>query len=120
MIEKDLFWKRLSFLVKKTGKSINGIERELGYPRNAIHNYRNGGEPSGTRLIEIADYFNVSPEYLIGKTSKMTLTTKELFKNMSLRQKIEIGEIYQEWIKSLMSDEISGEPFKNKQFSKNK
>ena len=120
MIEKDLFWRRLSILVKKTGKSFNGIERELGYPRNAIHNYRNGGEPSGTRLIEISDYFNVSPEYLIGKSAKMTITTKELFKNMSLRQKIEIGQIYQEWIKSLMNDEIMTEPLEKKQFSKSK
>ncbi|MCE2142273.1 helix-turn-helix domain-containing protein, partial [Streptococcus thermophilus] len=47
-------------------KSFNQVERDLGYPRNALHNYKNGVEPSGIRLIELAHYFGVTPEYLLG------------------------------------------------------
>ncbi|MGL5898276.1 MAG: helix-turn-helix domain-containing protein [Lactobacillaceae bacterium] len=49
-----------------SGKSTNQIERELGYPRNALHNYRTGSEPSATRLMELSQYFQLSPGYLMG------------------------------------------------------
>ncbi len=67
MIEETIFYSRLKQEIEKSGKSTNQIERELGYSRNALHNYKNGTEPSGTRLIEIAEYFHVSPKFLIGK-----------------------------------------------------
>lgn len=51
---------------KNIKKSFNQVERDLGYPRNALHNYKNGVEPSGIRLIELAHYFGVTPEYLLG------------------------------------------------------
>lgn len=44
----DLFYHRLKELVESSGKSANQIERELGYPRNSLNNYKLGGEPSGT------------------------------------------------------------------------
>lgn len=62
------FYDRLKTLVTESHKSFNQIERELGYPRNAFSNYRNGVKPSAKRLSEIADYFNVSPEFLLGKS----------------------------------------------------
>lgn len=67
MKEKNLFFDRFMLQVRRSNKSINAIEKELGYPRNSLNNYKNGGEPSGSRLVEIAEYFNVSPEFLIGK-----------------------------------------------------
>ncbi|WP_223804506.1 helix-turn-helix domain-containing protein [Lactococcus kimchii] len=62
-----LFYDRLKSLVVDSHKSFNQIERELGYPRNALANYRLGKEPSAKRLAEIADYFDVTTEYLLGK-----------------------------------------------------
>ena len=50
----NLFYHRLKELVESSGKSANQIERELGYPRNSLNNYKLGGEPSGTRLIGLS------------------------------------------------------------------
>ena len=98
------FKNRLFEQIKFSGKSVNQIERELGYPRNAISNYKNGGEPSGTRLVELANYFHVSPEYLIGKESEVTsvnlknISPQVFFENIDQNQKIEIGQMYQKWV----------------------
>ena len=43
---------RIKELAKKQGLSINSLEEKLGYSRNT----------------EIADYFNVSTDYLLGRT----------------------------------------------------
>ena len=69
MEKRWLFSERLRVEVKKSGKSVNRIERELGYPRNALQNYKKGVNPSGIRLIELVKYFEVTPEYLLGKTA---------------------------------------------------
>lgn len=109
-ITPNIFTERLFEKIKLSGKSVNQIERELGYPRNAISNYKNGGEPSGTRLIELAKYFQVSPEYLIGKTSSMEeISPRDFFDDMNSNQKIEIGELYLKWIISYMNIDKTSE-----------
>ena len=45
---------------------MNQIERELGYPRNTISSYKRQN-PSTKRLDELAEYFNVSVDYLLGR-----------------------------------------------------
>ena len=61
--------------------------------------------PSGIRLMELVNYFDVTPEFLIGKDSllkkKQDLTSREIFDNMSLSQRHEIAELCQEWLLSL-------------------
>ena len=65
-----MFYDRLKTLVIDSQKSFNQVEIELRYPRNALANYRLGKEPSAKRLTEIADYFNVTTESLLGKDDK--------------------------------------------------
>ena len=67
-MNNDKFYYRLKMLCDNAGKSINEVEKELNYPRNALHNYKEGRGPSGMRLIEVSEYFSVSPEYLLGMT----------------------------------------------------
>lgn len=84
----DLFYHRLKELVESSGKSANQIERELGYPRNSLNNYKLGGEPSGTRLIGLSEYFNVSPKYLWDIIDEpMTVLQLIFFKLYSRREK---------------------------------
>lgn len=68
MIKETIFYSRLKEEFKKCRKSTNQTEQGLAYYRNALHNYMNGTEPSGTLFIEIAEYFHVSPTFLIDKT----------------------------------------------------
>lgn len=56
MQEETIFYQRLKILKIDSKKSFNQIERDLGYPRNALHNYQKGGEASGVRLLELANY----------------------------------------------------------------
>ncbi len=58
---------RIKKLAKKQGLSINSLEEKLGYSRNTIYNLKNS-KPSTERISEIADYFNVSTDYLLGRT----------------------------------------------------
>ena len=63
---------RIKELAKKQGLSINLLEEKLGYSRNTIYNLKNS-KPSTERISEIADYFNVSTDYLLGRTDNPTI-----------------------------------------------
>nr|DAS63253.1 MAG TPA: repressor protein [Caudoviricetes sp.] len=72
---------RIKELAKKQGLSINLLEEKLGYSRNTIYNLKNS-KPSTERISEIADYFNVSTDYLLVRTdnpniAKDTVTTPD-------------------------------------------
>lgn len=62
-----MLYDQLLKLIEESGKSINQIERELGYPRNTLTSYKRSN-PSAKRLNELAEYFNVSTDYLLGNT----------------------------------------------------
>ncbi len=56
-------------LLKTTNKGDYVIEREIGLKRGCIANWRlDRGKPSADALTKIADYFNVSVDYLLGRT----------------------------------------------------
>ncbi|MBK0083038.1 helix-turn-helix transcriptional regulator [Lactococcus sp. S64] len=98
-IKTNIFWERLTELIKMSGKSMNCIERELNYSRNALHNYKQGTEPSGSRLLELADYFNVLPEYLIGKSEKRnSIVSKIIFEDLSNKEKYRLFKTSQKWM----------------------
>ena len=95
----DLFYRRLKDLIEKSGKSANQIERELGYPRNSLSNYKLGGEPSGIRLIVLSEYFNVSPKYLMGIIDEPNDSSAiNLFKTLTQEEKKEMCLICQKWL----------------------
>lgn len=75
-----MLYEKLQELAKKANKSMNQIERELGYPRNTISSYKRQN-PSTKRLNELAEYFDVSTDYLLGREeepkSKEDLTEEE-------------------------------------------
>jgi len=60
---------RLKELRKKKGISQLRLATELNTTQNTISRYETGErEPGIDELIMIADYFNVSVDYLIGRT----------------------------------------------------
>lgn len=60
-------FERIKELAKKQGKSLNKVEEELGYGRNVLYRLKSSN-PSAERLLEIANYFGVSVDYLLGRT----------------------------------------------------
>lgn len=54
-------------LAKKQGLSLNQLEEKLEYSRNTLYGLKSS-IPKSDRLQEIADYFGVSTDYLLGRT----------------------------------------------------
>ena len=67
---------RIKELAKKQGLSINLLEEKLGYSRNTIYNLKNS-KPSTERISEIADYFHVSTDYLLGRTDNPAIASDD-------------------------------------------
>ncbi|MBD5824755.1 helix-turn-helix domain-containing protein [Lactococcus petauri] len=65
------FYQKLQELAKDKGVSFKQIEKELNYPTNTLYNYKSK-DPSGQRLIELADYFDVTIDYLLGREEKVS------------------------------------------------
>lgn len=98
MTSKSMVYERLIEQISYTKKSVNQVERELGYPRNALHNYKYGRDLSAKRLIELSHYFDVSPEYLLGiSQSSRPSSVKNIFYNFNDKQKLEALSISQDW-----------------------
>ena len=55
-------------LCEKQGISLNTLEEKLGLGKNSLYGLKRN-QPSAERLQQIADYFNVSTDYLLGRTS---------------------------------------------------
>lgn len=60
-------FEKIKELCQIRGISINSLEETLGYSRNTIYSMKKK-KPNAERLQEIADYFNVSTDYLLGRT----------------------------------------------------
>ena len=66
---------RLKELRRKKGLSQLRLATDLNTTQNTISRYETGErEPGIDELIEIADYFNVSVDYLIGRTENPKIT----------------------------------------------
>ena len=64
-------FERIKQLTKKQGKTLNKIEEDLGYGKNVLYRLKNSN-PSTERLQEIADYFDVSVDFLLGREERET------------------------------------------------
>jgi Predicted transcriptional regulators len=59
-------FERIKELCKKQGITLGQLEDRLGYGRNTLYNMKKSA-PNAERIAEIADYFNVSTDYLLGR-----------------------------------------------------
>lgn len=68
-------------LCERQGISLNTLEDKLKLGKNSLYGLKRN-QPSAERLQQIADYFNVSTDYLLGRTdnpsiAKDTVTTPD-------------------------------------------
>ena len=64
-------------LSQKRGISLSKLEETLGLGKNSIYALKRN-QPSAERLQEIADYFNVSTDYLLGRTDNPRIASDEV------------------------------------------
>ena len=65
-------FEKIKELAKKRGKSLGQVEEDLGYGRNTLYKIKNS-TPNAERIAEIANYFNVSTDYLLGRTDNPSI-----------------------------------------------
>lgn len=66
-------------LARKKGLSLNQVEEKLGYSKNTLYSLKRQ-KVSSERLQEIADYFNVSTDYLLGRTDNPAIIGEKVVK----------------------------------------
>lgn len=68
---------RIKLLAKERGKSLNRIEEELGLPKNVLYRMKTSDNPTKDRLETLANYFDVSVDYLLGRTDNTKATDEK-------------------------------------------
>lgn len=72
-------FEKIKELAKRRGKALGQVEEDLGYGRNTLYKIKNS-TPNAERIAEIANYFNVSTDYLLGLTDNPSIAnSKEQF-----------------------------------------
>lgn len=64
-----MFWNRYKVLCENTNNTPNGIAKLLGISNSSCTQWKNGMLPKGDTLLKIAEFFNCSIDYLLGRTN---------------------------------------------------
>ena len=75
-VDKSMFptFELVKELCKKQGISLNTLEEKIGFARNSLYSWKNS-EPKPKKLKAVADYFNVSTDYLLGRTDNPAISS---------------------------------------------
>lgn len=80
-----VFADRLSDLISLKGVKLKDIEEKTGISTGSISKYQNdAAEASISYLYELANYFEVTTDYLIGKTNNKTVENAAIGKELGL------------------------------------
>lgn len=64
-----MFWQRFYDICSTHGTKPNPVAKEIGISSGILTKWKNSGAlPSGETLMKLADYFNCSVDYLLGRT----------------------------------------------------
>ena len=92
-------------LCKSKGIDKTTLEKECGFSQNSINKWKNS-TPSVDRIIKVANYFNISTDYLLGLTDESNTfsvnanTSTELIK----RPKYTVSDKFMEDYTNLLND----------------
>ncbi len=74
-----MFWERFYHLCETNNKKPTPVGKEIGVSSGIISTWKKEGYcPSGEMLIRIANYFNCSIDYLVGRSDCITVQKSEL------------------------------------------
>lgn len=72
-----MFWDRLCELCSNKNIKPNALTKALGLSNATATKWKNGGIPNGETLLKIADYFDVSVDYLLGRSDSPEMDIKK-------------------------------------------
>ncbi|MDK1716376.1 helix-turn-helix domain-containing protein [Dellaglioa algida] len=67
---------RIKTLSNKKYKNVKEVATELGFSENLFYKWKTS-EPKARDVQKVADYFNVSTDYLLGRTDVMNISPQE-------------------------------------------
>lgn len=81
-----MFWEKFEHLSEVKGIKSHVILKELEISSGSANNWKKDTIPNGETLTKIADYFDVSVDYLLGRTDLKDIckTTKEDWRTAEL------------------------------------
>lgn len=78
---------RLKLLREKKGVLQKDVAKFLGVDRTTYVKYERGGtEPNNEMLLKLADYFNVSVDYLLGKEKNSPENSEEFEESVAFNR----------------------------------
>lgn len=77
-------FERIKELATKQKISLQKVAEDLGLSTNYIYNLRYSKTPNADKLALIADYFNVSVDYLLGRKITFAIRLQEIRKSLKL------------------------------------
>ncbi|MFR3686205.1 MAG: helix-turn-helix domain-containing protein [Enterococcus sp.] len=97
---------RIKILLKERALTLAELERKLGFGNGSMSRW-NKSTPSGDKIQKVADYFDVSTDYLLGRTEKRR------YYDLSEKERKDIAVQAEELIEGLTNGEnlnFYGEP----------
>jgi len=71
-------FERIKELAKKRGVNLQKVSEDLGFSTNYLYSLKNKKTPSAEHLAKIAEYFNVSTDYILGRTDNPSLPSESV------------------------------------------
>lgn len=71
-----ILYDRVRMLAERQGLSLNDLENRLGFGQNSIYKWKSK-EPASNRVREVAKFFNVSTDYLLGLSDNPKVNTDD-------------------------------------------
>lgn len=68
-----MFWENFIDLCEKAGKTPTAVVLDLGLSRGSATVWKKGGIPNDITLKKIANYFNVTVQFLLRNDEKVTI-----------------------------------------------
>ena len=100
-----MFFSQFEQLCQKNNISPTAVVQKLGMSKGTITNWKNGVIPNGETIIRLAEYFNVSTDYLLmGKLHSSDLCLEEIELLQRFRTLPDLGK---EKVKSYMDGYIA-------------
>lgn len=70
MYNQQICIERITTLTKAKKLSINQMLKDANLPSTVVDNIKRGRVPSIDKLYSLADYFEVSIDFIVGRTDK--------------------------------------------------
>jgi transcriptional regulator with XRE-family HTH domain len=101
-----MFWDNFQRICQEKGESPNGVCRGIGLSNAVATHWKNGTQPKADVLVKIAEYLDVSVDYLLGIQKKSATDDEvrsaviEKVRSMSDEQAVQLLAFLESMLKS--------------------